>query len=156
MSIQEILYRSGDYAAANGAEYQLRGGVKTQFVHNSSPMGFDGVKAEAEDGGDFLITVAFREELIDVTLPFGEEFKTVIGRVRGVRSGADSMLNKSVNFRTEEPFATADGGDGCNELLLDAVLEGVAAGTFSKRPQDVAFIGMHTEHEYFAVWEKPA
>src|SRR5690242_19144842 len=70
--------RSGDQTAADGAEYQVGGAVEVQLLHDSPAMGFHRVEAEIEPAGDLFVAVSFSQELVDLALPIGEEFETVV------------------------------------------------------------------------------
>jgi len=105
-------------------------------------MGFDGVEAEAELGGDFLVAIAFGEELVEVAFAFGEQIEAIVGG--GVEDG---LVEESADGGTEEAVAAGDGEDGFDEFGFEAILEDIAASAFPDGAEDVAFVGVHAEHE---------
>jgi len=146
LSIQRFLYEtyfSRNKATADGAEDEFGGAMEGEFFHDAGAVGFDGVEAEGELGGDFLVAVAFGEELVDVTFAVGEEVVAVVGR--GVENGS---LEEAADGGAEEALALGDGEDGFDEFGFEAILEDVAAGAFADGAEDVAFIGVHAEHEH--------
>ena len=136
------LFYSGDEAPADSAEDEFGGAMEGEFFHDAGAVGFDGVEAQGELGGDFLVAVAFGEELVDVTFAFGEEVVAVVGR--GVEHG---LLEEAADGGAEEALALGYGKDGFDEFGFEAILEDVAAGAFADGAEDVAFVGVHAEHE---------
>jgi len=116
--------------------------MEGEFFHDAGTVGFDGVEAEAELSGDLLIAIAFGEELVDVAFTFGEQIEAI------VRGGVeDGLEEESADGRAEETLAAGDGEDGFDEFGFEAILEDIAASAFADGAEDVAFVGVHAEHE---------
>ena len=82
-----------------------------------------------------------------MALPLGEPVKAVIGTARLAGLARVLALHEAIHFRTEEPGPAADGGDGLNQFLFDAILQDVAPGAFSNSPHNIPLIGMHAEDQ---------
>ena len=61
--------------------HQFGGAVQIQLFHDSPAMGFHRVQAEVQTIGNFLVAVAFGEQLVDLPLAIGQAFEPV-GDVR--------------------------------------------------------------------------
>jgi hypothetical protein len=95
--------------------------VESEFEHDVGAMSFSGVDADAEEGGDFLVALAFREELQDFEFARSEAGARGfgrLGRVSGIGGGRDACR--------EVRLVPAKGIDGCDEDAV-GVLKDVAA-----------------------------
>jgi hypothetical protein len=63
---------SADQSPTYGVEDQFDCAVHVELLHDVSPMGLDGVRAHEQQLGDLLVAPAFRHELKDLALPFGQ------------------------------------------------------------------------------------
>src|SRR6185369_18010265 len=71
--------RQRDQALANGVDYQFRGAMDVERVHQVGTMHRDGVDAQLKHGGDLFVRIALRDELQNLLFPLREELKAVGG-----------------------------------------------------------------------------
>jgi hypothetical protein len=115
-----------DDVVADGVVDQFRKGVQVELEHDVGAMSFGGVDADAKNGGDFLVGLAFGEELQDFPLARSDAgaggargFEGLAGIERGSETGG------------EIGAVMADGIDGGEEDTIGVVLENVAASAGS-------------------------
>lgn len=135
-----------DETVAHGEADEFTDGVQIEFLHDATAVGFDGVDAEIEGGGDLLVGFAFGDHLEDFALAGGEEVDG-IGDVFAV-----VFENDVADFGAEPPFADGDGADGGEEVLLAGVLEEVTAGTGAEDLTDVNAVLVHGQGEDADFW----
>src|SRR5579864_4057262 len=115
---------------------QLRGFVKAESVHDVGAMDGNGVDAEAEFGGNFLVGFAGDNVLEDFELARSEAGVALALEIAG-----------EGDLRIENGFALGDFLDGGDEVEIHGVFENVAAGAGFERLADERVFGMHAEHE---------
>ena len=115
--------------------------MEIEFFHDAAAVGFDGVDAEIEGGGDLLVGFAFGDHLEDFALAGGEEVDG-IGDVFAV-----VFEDRVADFRAEPTFADGNGANSCEEVLLAGVLEEVTAGTGAEDFADVDAVLVHGQGE---------
>jgi len=112
-----------DDVVADGVEDELGEGVEIEFEHDVGAVGFGGVDADVEEIGDFLVGLAFGEELEDFAFARGEARARGFGVVGGV--GGDGGVRDPGG---EKWLVLAESLDGVEKDAVGFVLEDVAAG----------------------------
>ena len=110
--------------------------MKAERIHDVGAVDGDGVNAEAELGGDFLVGFAGDDVLKDFEFTRSEA---------GVAFALE-IAGKS-DLRVKDGFAFGDFLDSGDEVEVHGVFKDVAAGTGFKRLADERVFGMHAEHE---------
>src|ERR1039458_7495406 len=117
----------GNDALADGVENQLGDSAQVQLLHDVGAVGFDGIDAEIEQGGDFLARLALGDELQDLPFAGGEQLVGIFGS--GALQGAHVVLEQHLaHGRAEEGFAFGGGANGTGQVGLGGVLQKVRAG----------------------------
>jgi hypothetical protein len=109
-------------------------------------MGFDRVDTEIQEIGDVFVGFAFGDELEDFAFARSEEIVGVFGTA--AFEFADVIVEE--NFAdgwAEERLAAGDGMDGFDEVGFGGVFQEVAFSAGFEGAEDVAFVGMHAEHD---------
>src|SRR6266849_7547455 len=111
----------------DGVSDHFTDGMKLQFAHDVSAVGFRGFYADAESDGNFLAAFSFGEELDDFTFARGE---AVAGRDFRLRGGG--LTGKVVEQHRgsaggEKSSVTGDGFDCGDQITVSVGLENVAA-----------------------------
>jgi len=114
----------GDDVVADGVQDEFGEGVEIELEHDVGAVGFGGVNADTEDGGDFLVALAFSEELKDFAFARGEAGTVGLSRIgrefAGIDGGGDT--------KREVGLVVAKGVDGGKENTVGIVFEDIAAG----------------------------
>ena len=116
--------------------------VQIQLFHDAAAMGFYGVDAQVQRGGDFLIGFSFGDHLQHLALAGGEQVEritdvaAIVGE-HGVRNG-----------RAEIAFTFRDGADCRDQIRVGGILQQVSACAGAQDFADVDGVLMHAEGEH--------
>lgn len=132
---------------ADGVVDQFGEGVEVEFEHDIGAMGFGRVDADAEKIGDFLVGLAFGEELEDFAFAGSDARAGGLGR-DGVRGG-EFVGASGRNAGGKVGLMLAGGVNGGEEDAVGFVFEDVAAsaGMDNSLNEVVGFV--HGENEDF-------
>ena len=109
-------------------------------------MSLDGVDAEIQEIGDVFVGFAFGDELKDFALARSEKVVSVFGTA--TFEFTDVVVEQNfADGGAEERFAFGYSVNGLDEVGLGGVFQKVAFGAGFERAEDVAFVGMHAEHD---------
>ena len=137
--------RSGfDDVVADGVVDEFGDGMEIELEHNVGAVGFGGVDANAQEGGDFLVGFAFGEELENFAFAWG---KAGTG-TRGIR-GKIGGIARGGNARGEVRFVLTKGVHGGEEDAVGVVFEDVAAGASVNNLLNEVVGFVHGEDEDF-------
>ena len=114
-------------------------------------MRFDSVDAEIQEIGDVFVGFAFGDELKDFALARCEQVVGVFGAA--AFELANIIIEEDLADRgAEKRLAFSDGANGFDEIGFGGIFKQVALGAGFQGAQDVAFIGMHAEHDHENIW----
>lgn len=123
----------------------LRARVHLEFFVNAADVGVDGRHADAERFGDFLVEVAFAQEIEDGLFARRECFE-----IRGARGGRET--GKGLHYLACDAAAHGraaghDLRDGFEEFGASRTFEEVACRAGGKRGEDVVGVFVDREHQ---------
>jgi hypothetical protein len=122
-------------------------GVEIELEHDIGAMGFGRVDTDTEEGGDFLIGLAFGEKLENLAFARGEAgtrgARSIQGGIGGVAGGGDAG--------GEIGLVLTKGVDGGEEDAVGVVFEDVTAGAGVNDLLNEVFGFMHGEDEDFGI-----
>src|SRR5579883_3512144 len=121
---------------ANGVDDEFGRFVDSEGVHDIGAVNGNGVDAEIELGGDFLVGFARDDVLEDFEFARREAGVTLALKIAGAR-----------DLRIEQGFSFGNLLDGGDQVEIHGIFQNVATRAGLERLADQRVFGMHAEHE---------